>query len=161
MRIFIGIVLLILLTGCGNDELSWISVKNETSLPIYIMPYASDYTNGEWIQPGLTDEFYSAACDCLDGYSYFSLYYDSLIVFLKDHDDVPIKFYKDGSTVNYDPDYNPFTNPEVWKVQDFEWHIANSGFTGQEENHVYEHYFIFEEMCVTVPILTEESDPAS
>ncbi len=85
---------------------------------------------------------------------------DSLIVFLKDHEDVPIKFYKDGTTVNYDPDYNPFTHKEVWQVQDFEWHIANSGFTGQEENHVFEHYFIIEEMCVTVPILTEESDPA-
>ncbi len=32
----------------------------------------------------------------------------------------PIKFYKDGTTVNYDPELNPFINPEVWHKQDFD-----------------------------------------
>ncbi len=87
MRGFIGILVLIALAGCANDDLSWISIRNETSTPIYVLPYSSEFANADWIQPGVSDDFYSIGCDCIDGYAYFSFYYDSLIVFLKDHDE--------------------------------------------------------------------------
>lgn len=132
---------LLILAGCSNDELTWISIKNATGTPIYALPYTEEYTQGEWIQPGITDEFYSINCDCLDGFSYFSFYYDSLIVFLKDHEEEPIKFFKDGTTVNYDPVLNPFINKEVWKIRDFEKHLSGTSFNTMEEKHIYEYYF--------------------
>ena len=134
-------VTILILTGCNNDDLTWISIKNGTGTPIYVLPYSSDYTNGDWIQPGVSDEFYSINCDCIDGYSYFSFYYDSLIVYLKDHGEEPIKFYKDGTTVNYDPQLNPFTNKEVWVSHDFKRTLSGSGFNTLEEKHIYEYYF--------------------
>ena len=118
MRRLGWLIVFFVLVGCSDDNLSYISIRNETSIPIYALPYTAEYTNGEWIQPGLTDEFYSINCDCLDGFEYFSFYYDSLIIYIKDHDEKPVKFYKDGTTVNYDPTLNPFTNPEVWKLHE-------------------------------------------
>ena len=113
MRGIIWIIVLFVFSGCANNELTWISVKNDTTLPIYVLPYSAEFTNADWIQPGVSDDFYSINCDCLDGFSYFSFYYDSLIVLMQDHDGDPIKFYKDGTTVNYDPKLNPFINPDV------------------------------------------------
>ena len=141
MKGIILAVTILILTGCNNDDLTWISIKNGTGTPIYVLPYSSDYTNGDWIQPGVSDEFYSINCDCIDGYSYFSFYYDSLIVYLKDHGEEPIKFYKDGTTVNYDPQLNPFTNKEVWVTHDFERTLSGSAFNTLEEKHIYEYYF--------------------
>jgi len=141
MKGIILAVTLLILTGCNNDDLSWISIKNGTGTPIYVLPYSSDYTNGDWIQPGVSDEFYSINCDCIDGYTYFSFYYDSLIVYLKDHGEEPIKFYKDGTTFNYDPQLNPFTNKEVWVTHDFERTLSGSAFNTLEEKHIYEYYF--------------------
>ena len=71
--------MLIIFWGCETNELTWISIKNDTAIPIYVMPYSSDFTNADWIQPGVSDDFYSLNCDCLDGFTYFSHYYDSLI----------------------------------------------------------------------------------
>ena len=139
-----GIILaaaILILTGCNNDELTWISIKNGTGTPIYVLPYSSDFTNGDWIQPGVSDEFYSINCDCLDGFAYFSFYYDSLIVYLKDHGEEAIKFYKDGTTINYDPQLNPFTNKDVWVTHEFERHLSGSAFNTLEEKHIIEHYF--------------------
>lgn len=135
---------MLILAGCNNDDLTWISIQNGTGTPIYALPYASDYSNGEWIQPGSADEFYSIDCDCIDGFSYFSFYYDSLIVYLKEHSEDPIKFYKDGTTINYDPKLNPFINEEVWLTRDFERHLSGSAFNTLEEKHIYEHYFTVE-----------------
>ena len=101
-------ILLIAFSGCSSNDLTWLSVKNDTTIPIYALPYSADYTNADWIQPGASDDFYSIDGDYLDGYEYFSHYYDSLIVLMDDHDDDPIKFYKDGTTVNYNPELNPF-----------------------------------------------------
>ena len=109
MRGFIWILALIVMAGCANESQSWISIKNETTIPIYVLPYSSDFTNADWIQPGVSDDFYSISCDCLDGFKYFSFYYDSLIIHMEDHDDEPIKFYKDGTTVNYNPALNPLS----------------------------------------------------
>jgi len=134
-------IAMVILTGCSNDELTWISVKNGTGIPIYVLPYSEDFTNGDWIQPGVSDEFYSINCDCLDGFSYFTTYYDSLIVYFKDQGDDPIKFYKDGTTINYDPGLNPFTNRDVWLTQDFDKHLSGSNFNTLEEKHIIEHYF--------------------
>lgn len=145
MRGFIWIMVLIVLAGCTNDELSWISIKNDTAIPIYVLPYTSEFTNADWIQPGVSDDFYSLNCDCLDGFAYFSFYYDSLIVLMEDHDGDPIKFYKDGTTVNYNPALNPFINEDVWKVQDFDRAVSGSAFNTIEEKHIYEHYFCIEE----------------
>jgi len=141
MKGIILAVTILILTGCNNDDLTWISIRNGTGTPIYALPYSSDFTNGDWIQPGVFDEFYSINCDCIDGYSYFSFYYDSLIVYLKDHGEEPIKFYKDGTTVNYDPQLNPFTNKEVWVAHDFERHLSGAAFNTLEEKHIYEYYF--------------------
>lgn len=139
---------LILLMGCTNDDLSWISIKNETTTAIYALPYSSEFTDADWIQPGVSDEFYSISCDCIDGFTYFSFYYDSLIVLLKDHDDDPIKFYKDGTTLNYDSKLNPFINPDVWHVKDFDRTVSGSLFNTLEEKHIFEYYFCIEEESV-------------
>ena len=135
------IFLVFLLTGCSNDELSWISIRNDTSIPIYVLPYSSDYTDGEWILPGNADDFYRLNSDFLDGFAYFSFYYDSLIVFLKDREETPVKFYKDGTTVNYDPTLNPFINRDVWKSRNFDTHLSGSSFNTLEEKHIFETYF--------------------
>jgi hypothetical protein len=141
MNRIIYIVILFWLVGCTQDDLSYISIRNDTSIPIYALPYTSDYTDGGWIQPGVTDEFYSISCDCLDGYGYFSFYYDSLIIYIKDQEEDPVKFYKDGRTVNYDPTLNPFTNPEVWKSHEFDKNVPGSSFQTLEEKHIFEHFF--------------------
>ena len=84
MRGFIWIIVLIILSGCAKNDLTYISIKNDTTIPIYVLPYSDEFTNADWIQPGVSDDFYSINCDCLDGYSYFSFYYDSLIVLMQD-----------------------------------------------------------------------------
>jgi hypothetical protein len=144
MRGLVLIVLVFLLAACSSDELSRISIRNDTTIPIYVLPYSSDFSNGDWIQPGVVDDFYSLDCDCLDGFEYFSFYYDSLIVYLKDREDTPVKFYKDGSTINYDPTLNPFINEEVWKTRNYDRHLEGSAFNTLEEKHIYEHYFSIE-----------------
>jgi hypothetical protein len=159
MRGFIWVFMLISLMGCSNDDLSWISIKNETTTPIYVLPYSSEFTNADWIQPGVSDDFYSISCDCIDGFTYFSFYYDSLIVILKDHEDNPIKFYKDGTTLNYDPKLNPFINPDVWKTKDFDWTVSGTAFNTLEEKHIFEHYFCVEEDCVKSLYEPDVSDP--
>lgn len=159
MRGFIWIIALIALAGCDNGDLTWISIKNETTSPIYALPYSSEFTNAEWIQPGISDDFYSITCDCIDGFTYFSFYYDSLIVILKDHDQEPIKFYKDGTTVNYDPALNPFVNPDVWHTQDFDRTVSGSAFNTLEEKHIVEHYFCIEGEKVKSLSADEESNP--
>ena len=145
MRGFIWIIVLIALSGCAKNDLTYISIKNDTTIPIYVLPYSAEFTNANWIQPGVSDDFYSINCDCLDGYSYFSFYYDSLIVLMQDHDGDPIKFYKDGTTVNYDPELNPFVNPDVWRITNFERAVSGSAFNTIEEKHVYEYYFCIKE----------------
>lgn len=159
MRGFVWLVVLISLTGCANNELTWISVKNDTTIPIYVLPYSADYTNADWIQPGVSDDFYSINCDCLDGFEYFSHYYDSLIVLMEGHEDDPIKFYKDGTSVNYDPELNPFINPDVWKVKDFDRAVSGSAFNTVEEKHIYEHYFSIREEHVKSLSMEDELDP--
>lgn len=145
MRGFIWILVLIALSGCASDEQSWISIKNDTSIPIYVLPYSSDFANPDFIQPGVSDDFYALDCDCLDGFTYFSAYYDSLVVLMEDHDGDPIKFYKDGTTINYNSALNPFINKDVWKVKDFTKAVSGSSFNTLEEKHIYEHYFCIEE----------------
>jgi len=159
MKRFIWIFVLMLLVGCDNKDLTWISIKNETTIPIYTLPYSSDFTNADWIQPGATDDFYSISCDCLDGFTYFSFYYDSLIVLIKDDDKNPIKFYKDGTTVNYNSELNPFINPEVWHRQDFDRTVDGTAFNTLEEKHIYEYYFSIEQENVKSLAVLEDSDP--
>jgi hypothetical protein len=159
MRGIIWIALLLVLWGCDNNELTWLSVKNDTTIRIYVSPYSSDFTNANWIQPGVSGDFYSINCDCLDGFTYFSHYYDSLIVLMEDHEADPIKFYKDGTTVNYDPELNPFINPEVWKVKDFNRAVSGSAFNTMEEKRIFEHYFCIREEHVKSLSIERVSDP--
>lgn len=142
------ILAILLLAGCTGDDLSWISIRNDTTVPIYALPYSSEFTDGGWIQPGGSDDFYSINCDCLDAFDYFSFYYDSLIVFMKDYDDHPIKFYQDGSTVNYDPELNPFTNPDVWKSRELQRHVPGNSFNTLKEKRVFDHYFCIDARSV-------------
>lgn len=144
MRFLTFISLLSLLVGCDNNDLSYLSICNETPLPIYAISYTSDYSDGDWIPPGVYDEFYSIGIDHLNGYEYFSAYYDSLVVFLKDYDDYPIKFYSDGRTINYDPELNPFTNPDVWQTHAFNRRVPGSSFESLEEKQITENYFSIE-----------------
>lgn len=155
MKGIILAVTILILTGCNNDDLTWISIKNGTGTPIYALPYSSDFTNGDWIQPGVYDEFYSINCD-LDGFTYFSFYYDSLIVYLRDHEEDPIKFYKDGTTINYNPELNPFINKDVWLTHDFDRHLSGSGFNTQEEKHIFEHYFTVDAASVKSINISQE-----
>ncbi|HDS07990.1 MAG TPA: hypothetical protein ENO05_10225 [Bacteroides sp.] len=142
MRGIAGIIsILILLSGCASDDQSWLSIYNATGVPIYTLPYTSEYTEGSWIQPGVAGDFYCIDNDYLDGYTYFSFYYDSLIVYLDGYDGDPIKFYQDGSTVNYDATLNPFTNPEVWEKREFNRHLPGSAIQTLEEKRIHEHYF--------------------
>ncbi|MEZ5072569.1 MAG: hypothetical protein R2751_16805 [Bacteroidales bacterium] len=91
MRGLFIFLILVSLSSCADSDLSWIAIENETQVPIYALPYSSEFTRRT--VDGLTDEFYSIACDCLDEkFAYFSFYYDSLIIFIKDHDDAPVKF---------------------------------------------------------------------
>ncbi len=156
MKILPLILILSILMGCNDDELSYLSICNETPVPIYALSYTSDYSDGSWIQPGVTDEFYSISINHLNGYEYFSVYYDSLIVFLKDHEDDPVKFYPDGTTINYDPALNPFINPEVWQTRAFSRHLPVSSFESMEEKQIYEDYFSIE-----IAYIISMSDSAS
>jgi hypothetical protein len=141
MRRLAGNLMLLLLVGCSNNEMSWISIQNDTSIPIYALPYTSAYTSGDWIHPGFSGEFYSINCDCLDAYEYFSFYYDSVIIYIKGYDHDPVKFFKDGKTVNYDPTLNPFTNPGVWKSHEIERNLPTNGSEGHEMRQIMEHFF--------------------
>ncbi len=154
MKAIAWISLMFLLTGCMNDELSWMSISNNTEVPFYAQPYSSEFTEGDWIQPGVMSEFYSIKCDCLDGFSYFSFYYDSLIIYLEDDTDCPVKFYKDGTTVNYDPTLNPFTNPDVWRNREFDRTLPGDSFNSTiQEKHISEHYF-----CIDSEFIKSLSD---
>jgi hypothetical protein len=153
-----GIILattILILTGCSNDDLTWISIMNGTGTPIYALPYSSDFTNGDWIQPGVSDEFYSINCE-LDGFEYFSFYYDSLIVYLKDQGEDPIKFFKDGTTINYDPKLNPFINKDVWLTHNFDRHLSGSVFKTLEEKHIFEYYFTVDAASVKSITISHE-----
>jgi len=136
-----SIIVLVFLAGCVNDELSWISIHNQTDVPLFALPYSSEFTEGDWIPPGEADEFYSIN-DLLDPFNYFSFYYDSLIIYMKDLEDDPIKFYKDGTTVNYDATFNPFTNPHVWNTNEFDLSVAEGPpDLNNDSRHIFEHYF--------------------
>ena len=148
MRIIVISFILSLLLGCADDKISYISIRNQTTIPIYVLPYASSFSDGGWIQPGVTDEFYSIEINHLNGYEYFTAYYDSLIVYIKGYDDEPVKFYKDGTTVNYDPDFNPFINPDVWVSHSFDTHLRSSGINTLEEKQIYEDFFSIDAKCV-------------
>ncbi len=144
MRILPLAILFIFLTGCNDGELSYVSICNETPVPIYAVSYASEYSDGDWIQPGLIDEFFSIGISSLNGFEYFSVYYDSLIIFVKDYEDEPVRFYSDGVTVNYDPKLNPFTNPDVWQTRSFKRRLPTTASQGLEEKRIYEDYFSIE-----------------
>ena len=142
MKRVLLLLLPVLLAGCNNDELSSISVRNLTEIPLYVQPYSTDYADGSWIQPGLMEDFYTIGCDCLDGFRYFSFYYDSLIVHIKDMEDQPVKFYKDGTTINYNPTLSPFTNPDVWKIREIKREEPGTVIrSNYREKLVIEHYF--------------------
>lgn len=142
MKGFYWIFVFVLLVGCTSDELSSISVRNLTDIPLYVQPYSSNVSDGDWIQPGLMEDFYSINCDCLNGFRYFSFYYDSLIIRIKDMEDQPIKFYKDGTTINYDPTMSPFTNPDVWRVRESQSEMPRKVIkSNYSDRIVINHYF--------------------
>ena len=92
----------------------------------------------------------------MDGFTYFSFYYDSLIVYLRDHEEDPIKFYKDGTTINYNPELNPFINKDVWLTHHFDRHLSGSAFNTLEEKHIFEHYFTVDAASVKSINISQE-----
>jgi len=151
-----------MVAGCSGDELTWLSIHNDTTSPIFALPYSASQTNGDWIDPGSIHEFYSLGCDCLDAFEYFTTYYDSLIINIQDHE-VPVKFYVDGTTRNYNPTLNPFTNPEVWRSHEIERSIPGNDIEGDKLKTVYEHYFSFKTDHVKslADTIIHELEPAS
>lgn len=144
MRTLTLIIAFLVLAGCNDDEISYLSVRNETPQPFYAVFYTAGLSEGEWVQPGSTDNFFSLNLDHVNSFEYFSFYYDSVIVYLKEDENRPIKFYKDGSTVNYNPELNPFINSEVWHTRHFVRHQPGSSLESLEEKQIYEDYFSIE-----------------
>lgn len=144
MRYLALLLILSALWGCNKDELSYLSIRNETTIPIYALAYASEYADGDWIRPGITDEFCSVEIEILNGYEYFTVYYDSLIIYIQGIEDEPVKFFSDGTTINYNPAMNPFINPDVWKSRNFDQIVSGSGFESVETKSVNEDYFIID-----------------
>jgi hypothetical protein len=35
------------MAGCASDDLSQIAIRNMTDVPIYALPYSSDFTDGD------------------------------------------------------------------------------------------------------------------
>lgn len=138
------IIVLIILASCNDDQLSYLSIRNETTHTIYAVSYSSSYSNGDWIQPGLTDEFHSLNIEHINGFEYFSFYYDSVVVYLKDYEDHPVKFYKDGTTINYNATLNPFINSEVWHTRYLVRRLPGSNQERLEEKQINEDYFRIE-----------------
>lgn len=151
------ILVLTTLWGCNNDDYSYISIRNETTTPIYVLPYVSEYSDGDWIEPGFTDEFYSIGIDHLNGFEFFCVYYDSLIIYLKDYEDDPVKFYRDGTTINYDPAHNPFTNPEMWTSRSFNELESGSTFENVQEKEISEDYFTIDYNYI-ISLYSSETD---
>ena len=143
-------ILSVLACGCAGDDISRLSIMNDTGISIYALPYASDFTDGDWIAPGTFVDFYSISHESLDAYAFFTLYYDSVIIYLEDHDLYPVKFYQDGSTVNYDATRNPFTNPDVWDQRKFKSYISGSPINSMEEKRIFEHFFAIERKYVKI-----------
>lgn len=144
MRTLATICMLSLLMACDNDAVSYISISNNTPVPIYAIPYSSEYSDGDWINPKSSDEFYSLGIDNLDGFDYFLAYYDSLLIFIKDHEKHPVKFYPDGTTINYSPELNPFTNRDVWDSRVYSTFLRDATNEDLEEKTVFEDYFTIE-----------------
>jgi len=142
------IIALTTILGCSNEEYSYLSVRNKTTSPIYVLPYTSDFSDGDWIEPGITDEFYSIGIEHLNGYEYFITYFDSVIIYVKDYEDYPVKFFSDGTSLNYDPELNPFINPEVWNTRDFNELMPGTAFQTIKEKEVNEDYFIIDSASI-------------
>jgi len=161
MRIALFVFIALMLGACAQDDYSAMGIRNKTEVPIFALPYVADYTSGAWIQPGLTDDFYTIDCDCLDGYDYFSFYYDSLVIFLEGMETHPIKFFKDGSTVNYDPTKNPFTNQDVWVSWEYDG-IEPGNQESVKQRSYTEHFFVIETSAVKIlsDTLWTELNPA-
>lgn len=156
MKILTFIFALTILLGCSNEEYSYLSVRNKTTSPIYVLPYTSNFSDGDWIEPGITDEFYTISVEHLNGYEYFCTYFDSVIIYVKDYEDYPVKFYSDGTTLNYNPELNPFINPEVWKTRDFNELMPGNAFQSIKEKEVNEDYFIIDSLSIVSLTSTTE-----
>lgn len=158
MRTLVIILVLTAFWGCNNDEYSYISIRNETTTPIYVLPYTSGYSDGDWISPGFTDKFYSIGLDHLNGYEFFCAYYDSVIVYLKENENEPIKFYSDGTTINYDPTFNPFTNPEMWTTRSYNELKSGSTFESIHDKEISEDFFTIYYNSIISLISSEKVD---
>lgn len=135
--IIIGILIMM---GCSSNDESWLSIENSTDMDIFAIPYTEEFSHGTAIPSGEKDEFFTLSCDCLDGYTYFSTYYDSLVIFFNNEEETPVKFYSDGRTINYDSIQNPFINPLVWNYRVFEEEYYTE-INSVETRMIYEHFF--------------------
>ena len=67
-----------------------------------------------------------------------------MIIFVKDYEDEPVKFYSDGVTINYDTKLNTFTNPDVWQTRSFKRYLPETASEGLEAKWIYEDFFSVE-----------------
>ena len=74
MRTLTLIIAFLVLAGCNDDEISYLSVRNETPQPFYAVFYTAGLSEGEWVQPGSTDNFFSLNLDHVNSFEYFSFY---------------------------------------------------------------------------------------
>ena len=61
--------------------------------------------------------------------------------------------------MNYNPELNPFVNPDVWKVKDFDRAVSGSASSTLEEKHIYEHYFSIRQEHVKSLNVEDKLDP--
>ena len=63
------------------------------------------------------------------------------------------------SVLFYDPELNPFINPDVWYTKEFERASSGSAFNTLEEKHIYEYYFCIKEESVKSLSVEDASNP--
>lgn len=150
--------LLILCTSCADDnELAWVSVRNDTDYNLEIEFLPTENANGYKLQASLDPfsesqvQMYSDVDEGIDPNVLLSRGYDSLIVRVQDLKATTIHFGK-RSTPNYA--YNPFNESELWDYEEFSADFPTN--TSPNTQFIHNHLLVIDLEKVVRPDL----DPA-